>query len=86
MNMPKKMKEEIVFMRCTLIGPDGEKRPAWEMRKGALFFGRADSKEELVRYYERLHGPMPTGHWKDRAWKNFSTSPRKRSKHPQEVE
>jgi hypothetical protein len=33
-----------------------------------MMFGRADSKETLLNYHRRLYEPLPSGHWKDRAW------------------
>ncbi|MCS6927537.1 MAG: hypothetical protein NZ578_16730 [Candidatus Binatia bacterium] len=53
---------------CSLFGPDGKERPAWELRVGDILFGRADSKESLLAYYARLHEPMPSGHWRERSW------------------
>lgn len=53
---------------CSLFGPDGKERPAWELRVGDISFGRADSKESLLAYYARLHQPMPSGHWRERSW------------------
>lgn len=57
-----------VFFPCDLVGPDGKERLGWEMRVGEMMFGRADSKETLLAYYTRLHDPLPSGHWRDRAW------------------
>lgn len=57
-----------VFVPCSLRGPDGQNRPGWELWVGDLLFGRADTKESLSQYYTRIHEPMPSGHWKDRAW------------------
>jgi len=57
-----------VFLPCDLVGPDGRERLGWEMRVGEMMFGRADSKETLLAYYTRLHDPLPSGHWRDRAW------------------
>jgi hypothetical protein len=57
-----------VFIPCSLRGPDGQTRPGWELWAGDLLFGRADTKESLLQYYARIHEPMPSGHWKDRAW------------------
>jgi hypothetical protein len=37
---------------------------------GEILFGRADTKDSLLQYYARIHEPMPSGHWKDRAWQN----------------
>jgi len=59
-----------VFVPCSLRGPDGQTRPGWEMWVGELLFGRADTKESLLQYYARIHEPMPSGHWKDRAWQS----------------
>lgn len=61
-----------VFVPCSLRGPDGQIRPGWEMWVGDLLFGRADTKESLAQYYARIHEPMPSGHWKDRAWQSSS--------------
>lgn len=59
-----------VFVPCSLRGPDGQTRPGWEMRVGEILFGRADTKESLLQYYTRIHEPMPSGHWRERAWQN----------------
>ena len=56
------------FRPCALVGPDGQNRPGWELWVGGMMFGRADTKETLLAYHARLHDPLPSGHWKDRAW------------------
>jgi len=56
------------FRACALVGPDGQSRPGWELWVGGMMFGRADAKETLLAYHARLHDPLPSGHWKDRAW------------------
>ena len=56
------------FRPCALTGPDGQTRPGWEMIVGGMVFGKADAKETLLAYYSRLHDPLPSGHWKERAW------------------
>jgi hypothetical protein len=56
------------FHPCELTGPDGHRRPGWELWVGNMMFGRADSKESLLAYHSRLYEPIPSGHWKDRAW------------------
>ncbi|MGE0823874.1 MAG: hypothetical protein AB7P18_17345 [Candidatus Binatia bacterium] len=56
------------FRPCALTGPDGQTRPGWEMIVGDMVFGKADAKETLLAYYSRLHDPLPSGHWKERAW------------------
>jgi len=61
-----------VFVPCSLRGPDGQTRPGWEMWVGEILFGRADTKDSLLQYYARIHEPMPSGHWKDRAWQGSS--------------
>ena len=53
---------------CSLLGPDGKERPAWELWVGEELFGRADSKESLLQYYARIHEPPPSGHWRERPW------------------
>lgn len=55
-----------IFLRCTIMGPDGIARKAWEMRVGDQSFGKAISKESLLQYYEKLGGPTPSGHWRGR--------------------
>lgn len=67
-----------VFIPCSLRGPDGQTRPGWELWVGELLFGRADSQESLSQYYARIHEPMPSGHWKDRAWQGASKVARRR--------
>lgn len=67
------------FRPCALVGPDGQSRPGWELWVSGMMFGRADAKETLLAYHARLHDPLPSGHWKDRAWqpmKKRSTAPR----------
>jgi hypothetical protein len=56
------------FVPCSVTGPDGKMRPGWELRVGDMMFGRADSQEALMAYYTRLHEPLPSGHWRERAW------------------
>ncbi|NOT53194.1 MAG: hypothetical protein HOP18_01175 [Deltaproteobacteria bacterium] len=56
------------FVPCSFTGPDGKMRPGWELRVGDMMFGRADSQEALMAYYTRLHEPLPSGHWRERAW------------------
>lgn len=56
------------FHPCALVGPDGQSRPGWELWVNGMMFGRADAKETLLAYHARLHDPLPSGHWKDRAW------------------
>src|SRR5919197_2045050 len=53
---------------CSLLGPDGKERPAWELWVGNELFGRADSKESLLQYYARIHEPPQSGHWRERPW------------------
>jgi hypothetical protein len=69
-----------VFVPCSLRGPDGQDRPGWELWVGDLIFGRADTKESLLQYYTRIHEPMPSGHWKDRAWQGSTTKVARRSR------
>ncbi len=57
-----------VLSPCSLFGPDGKERSGWELRVGDVLFGRADSKESLLAYYTRIYEPLPTGHWRERAW------------------
>ena len=61
-----------VFVPCSLRGPDGQTRPGWELWVGEILFGRADTKESLLQYYARIHDPMPSAHWKERAWQSTS--------------
>jgi len=65
------------FIPCSLKGPDGQERPGWEMWVGDMLFGRADTKESLLQYYTRLHEPIPSGHWKDRAWQSSPRAARR---------
>jgi hypothetical protein len=57
-----------ILSPCSLFGPDGQERSGWELRVGDMIFGRADSKESLLAYYTRIYEPLPTGHWRERAW------------------
>lgn len=63
------------FRPCELTGPDGQRRPGWELWVGNMMFGRADSKESLLAYHSRLYEPIPSGHWKDRAWQPMKKKP-----------
>ncbi|MEA2626486.1 MAG: hypothetical protein QOD06_2531 [Candidatus Binatota bacterium] len=40
------------FTRCTIVRPDGNVLPAWEMFVGERSYGRSDSKEALLRSWE----------------------------------
>lgn len=57
------------FVPCTLIGPDGQSRPGWELWVNEVYYGRADSKEPLEMYYHRVWDPPESHHW--RAEKNM---------------
>lgn len=63
------------FRPCALVGPDGQSRPGWELWVNGMMFGRADSKETLLNYHMRLYEPLPSGHWKDRAWQPVKKRP-----------
>jgi hypothetical protein len=63
------------FRQCALVGPDGQSRPGWELWVNGMMFGRADSKETLLEYHKRLYEPLPSGHWKDRAWQPMKKRP-----------
>ena len=63
------------FRACALTGPDGQRRSGWELWVGGMMFGRADSQETLLAYHARLHDPLPSGHWKDRAWQPMKKKP-----------
>ena len=63
------------FRPCALVGPDRQSRPGWGLWVGGMMFGRADAKETLLAYYSRLHEPLPSGHWKDRAWQPMKKKP-----------
>jgi hypothetical protein len=54
-----------VFQRCEIIWPDGRAVQEYEMFIGGTSFGRG-SKEVLLSYLERIRGPLPSGHWKER--------------------
>jgi hypothetical protein len=54
---------------------------------GGILFGRADTKESLLQYYARIHEPMPSGHWKDRAWQSSpKVARRPRTTHHEEYD
>lgn len=53
------------FVRCNLTGPDGKKRPGWELWIGTHCFGRSDRKELLVRSLERQQQPPQSFHWRE---------------------
>lgn len=54
-----------VFVKCEMIGPDGSKRPGWEMWIGDHCFGRADNKDLLLASFERLQSPPSSFHWRE---------------------
>ena len=54
-----------VFVKRDLTGPDGSKRPGWEMWIGDHCFGRADSKDLLLASFERLQSPPSSFHWRE---------------------
>lgn len=54
-----------VFVRCDITGPDGTRRPGWEMWIGEHCFGRADSKELLMISFQRLQSPPESFHWRE---------------------
>ena len=54
-----------VFHNCTIVGPDGIKREAWEMWIGERCFGKSDSKALLIASYDRLKIPENKNfHWR----------------------
>jgi len=53
------------FVRCNITGPDGKKRPGWEMWLGEHCFGRSDRKESLVLSLERQLQPPQSFHWRE---------------------
>ena len=54
-----------VFVKRDLVGPDGSKRPGWEMWIGDHCFGRADDKALLLASFERLQSPPSSFHWRE---------------------
>ena len=54
-----------VFIKRDLTGPDGSKRPGWEMWIGDHCFGRADNKGLLLASFERLQSPPSSFHWRE---------------------
>lgn len=54
-----------VFVRCDITGPDGTRRPGWEMWIGEHCFGRADSKDLLMVSFQRLQSPPESFHWRE---------------------
>ena len=40
------------FSRCTIVRPDGNVLPAWEMFVGERSYGRSNSKAALLRSWE----------------------------------
>ena len=54
-----------VFVKRDLTGPDGSKRPGWEMWIGDHCFGRADNKDLLLASFERLQSPPSSFHWRE---------------------
>ena len=53
------------FVRCKITGPDGKKRPGWEMWLGEHCFGRSDQKESLLESLERQLQPPQSFHWRE---------------------
>src|SRR5581483_8413526 len=75
---------EFEFRPCAMVGPDGQSRPGWELWVDGMMFGRADAKETLLAYHARLHDPLPSGHWKDRAWQPMKKKPTGQRAHGEE--
>ncbi len=53
------------FVRCNITGPDGKKRPGWEMWLGEHCFGRSDRKEALLQSLKRQLQPPQSFHWRN---------------------
>lgn len=53
-----------VFVRCTIVGPDGVSRPGWEARIGNRSYGKADSREHLEISIARMQARPASYHWK----------------------
>lgn len=77
MQQPKKTAEESTalipestaaptprFVQCYITGPDGKKRPGWELWLGEKCFGRSDRKESLLQGLERQLQPPQSLHWR----------------------
>lgn len=62
------------FVRCQIVGPDGKKRPGWELWIGEHCFGRSDRKELLVRSLERQQQPPQSFHWREVHRQRFNRS------------
>jgi hypothetical protein len=60
--------ENMQFRRCTITGPDGKKRQAWELIVKGRKFGKCETKEQLFSYYEKETAPLDNAshHWKNR--------------------
>ena len=72
------------FVRCQIVGPDGKKRPGWELWIGQHCFGRSDRKELLVRSLERQQQPPQSFHWREVHRQRFNKSPDQEE--PQDLE
>ena len=74
------------FVRCQIVGPDGKKRPGWELWIGEHCFGRSDRKELLVRSLERQQQPSQSFHWREVHRQRFNKSQEQEEPQEQEAE
>ena len=75
--------EEPTFKPCTLVGPDGLERAAWEMWVGDRRFGKADTKELLRQGFDRMVSPRDFKlHWRKSNMK-FRNRVSPKMKHPE---
>ena len=75
--------EEPTFKPCTLVGPDGFERAAWEMWVGDCRFGKADTKELLRQGFDRMVSPRDLKlHWR-KSNMEFRNRESPKMKHPE---
>jgi hypothetical protein len=62
--------ENMRFIQCTITGPDGKKRQAWELIVEGRKFGKCETQEQLLSYYKKQTAPLDNAshHWKNRHW------------------
>lgn len=69
--------------KCTIKGPDGKSRIAWELFINNSSYGRDEIKERLLASYERETAPPASFHWRHSPQRIWA---RKKSRIQQPVE
>lgn len=52
--------------KCTIKGPDGKPRAAWELFVNNASYGRDEVKDRLLASYRRETAPPASFHWRHR--------------------